>query len=198
MRKLALTPILLLLFACGREPAAPSSGGSPAFNFMNGPATAGIYVVRFTNFNYLTFYGPFENTPDGSPWIVFVGLPTSCGLTNENPPSVQRIEQEARTNVIRLREGAEVSAWHWAEFVNSWDTQGLCSAVALPRVATGTASEQSTDNDLFGQTGYNAWGWMMNGELIFQGRTYNVQAVERWLVVEPQGGRVIVSQYRIW
>jgi len=198
MRKLALTLVLLLLVACGREAAAPGPVGAPAFNFMNGPATAGIYVVRFTNVNYITLYGPFEKTPDGSSWIVMVGLPPECGLTNVNPYSVQRIEQDARTNVVRLREGAEVSAWHWIEFVNTADTQGFCSAVALPRVATGTGTERSTDNDLFAQTSYNAWGWMMNGNLTFQGTTYHVQALERWQFVQPQGFRLLSSQYRIW
>jgi hypothetical protein len=207
-RKLALLLVPLLPLAC-REPAAPAAPIHPAFNFTNGPATAGTYVVRVADFDYLSLYIiPPDKTLDGDWWVVFVGLPNQpadwcTGLRDAVPTSVQLIEQEARTHALRQRDNEPLYVWHWLEFADVWDAggggvEGLCQALALPRVAAGIASERSTDNDLFGQTGQNAWGWMANGELTYQGRTYNMQIVLRALFLEQQGFRIVAEQYRFW
>jgi len=198
----------VLAFGCTDQATSPTGlsdvAVAPTFDFLNGPPTPGnSYVVRFSG-GFVNLY-VIPETPDGEAWGVWVGMPDpptdllSCGGPGtDTPSSIQDVERAARLNTLLLRKDVRANAWNWDDFFQKWQIEGdFCGALMLPQVAAGTASEVQNDNDLFGQTNNNVWGWSANGWLTNGGDTYKLHVTEKFRF-NAISGEFRVLQSHMW
>lgn len=189
---------------------------APSFDFLNGPAEPGnSFVVRFEDFSVNLYV--IDETPDGETWFVWVGLPdppddlfTCGGPGTDTPSSIQDVERAARLNTLLLRKDVRANAWNGDAFFEVWagpdgelgpppldEDNDICAALNLEQLAAGTASEVGNDNDLFGQTNNNVWGYSVNGWLVYAGETYKLHANEKFRF-NAISGEFRVLQSNMW
>jgi len=103
-----------------------------------------------------------------------------CGNPSEaevlQATSVWRVT-EGRINDLSTGTDRRMVVWNAEAFEAEWFGNGdLCAAMHLTPLAVGTAShEVLNDNDLFGQTGHNSWGYRVHGQLGEYRTTYQVR-----------------------
>ncbi|NIR45726.1 MAG: hypothetical protein GWN99_15100 [Gemmatimonadetes bacterium] len=164
---------LTVVAGCTERPAptAVPDGIAPSFDFMNGPATPGPYLVRYegpTVFSFLV-YVDFQRRLGALHGITLAQLVELC---SGNPFSVETLHlqeidsPEDANRIIQLAQGDDIATivWNLADF-----GCGALLGGAEP-VATGTVDLTNTDNDLRSDlnpesVNFNAWGFSARGEL---------------------------------
>jgi len=163
MHVMARTPPLAILAAlggallagCDRPPTEPPAPAAPSLNFANGPAAAGLNVIRFSS-NAGGFF-IFDSRPD---LLVVEGLPADpstlvdCGLGGTNPASTLTYQQVGwlRGVIHNHVVGPDVTihVFQLSDLVDG-DFLGLfCTGTPL---AAGTGRASIVDNDLFATSG---------------------------------------------
>jgi len=198
----------LLAVACQDSPTDPVEqpvATAPEFNFMNNPKD-GPVIFRG---EYITMVGEFyPETPAGEPWWIWAGMPEdpadhhACNggdYTLVPPWQYQDVVRDHRDNSLEQRKGARLAVWT-DEFFDVWMSEGPCAALSLPQVAAGEASmEMRNDNDYYGQTGHSVWGYKMHGKIVYEGKTYHVQVIEKMQCNESLGEcRDLVHTVRVF
>jgi hypothetical protein len=209
-RTVLLVPLIgLVAVSCERQPAAPDGDAvvaeAPTFNFMNNPKQ-GPVIYRD---EYVTMIGEFyEETPAGEPWWIWAGMPEDPAdhhICNGGAYTLvpaweyQDVVRDHRDNSLEMRKGARLAVWtdeFWDVLIND----GWCAAISLPQIASGEASmEMRNDNDYYGQTGHNVFGYKMQGTIVWEGTKYHVQSVEKLQCNESLGDcRTLVDWARIF
>ena len=173
------TPLVALLalfvaVSCDQQPVEPAAdqvAEAPAFNFLNGPETAGPHVVR-QEFGGVTWWDfPPEATPDGEWWTVLEGVDHTdnmffCGGDGTDTPQAEQYvyRPDERTNFVAMRKKSPAYAFHSSDFYTAGGDVIFCGIMELA-IAEGTGSIVFNDNDYFGETKINVWGGKLNAWL---------------------------------
>jgi hypothetical protein len=167
---LVLAP-LLLIAACGQEPAEPAgapvqaSDAGPSFSWMNNPDNGNINIFRFED-GYAICWNDSETSLRACHSTLPLGGGTEpdCGLQGDEEPVAQQWAQTGE-NVRMVLQGPV-----WIT-VRDLAQAGDCFDALL--IAEGPGSLYGTDNDLFGvdpdASNTNAWGWSATGALTTPG-----------------------------
>lgn len=163
--------ISALLVACRENPVEPLQDAAQ-LDLAGPPEYSGPWVVRGED--PAMFSSFFTRTPDGNEWIGWTGMPadpndlTFCGADESLAEVVSFKNVERPDRVVSLQKGQDrrLTLWHADVFLATWFAEGLCVAFELPILYEGTAThEVNNDNDLFGQTSNNVWGYRLHGRV---------------------------------
>jgi len=169
------------------EPAAEQVAEAPAFNFMNGPETAGPHVVRY-DAGWVTYWDfPPETTPDGEAWTVVEGIDHTdnmgfCGGEGTDTPlSTQDLLKEDRLIRREMRKKGPAYAFHSDDFYDSEGNRIWCGIMDL-QIAAGTGSYAFNSSDVTGSITNTVWGGTFNAWLIdgVTGEKYHATSHWKW------------------
>ena len=204
--RIPLVVVLALFVAvsCDQQPVEPPTdqvAEAPAFNFMNGPETAGPHVVRAFEYWVGWWDFPPEATPDGEWWTVLLGVTHTnemffCGGDGtETPISVQDLFKEGRIQEVAMRRNDPAYAFHSADFYTAGGDAIFCGIMELA-IAEGAGSVVFNDNDLTGSVTNNVWGSSLNAWLtdVGTGEDYHATVTEKFQW-RPDDGFFRVIQY---
>ena len=164
--------ISALFVACRENPVGPLADNATQLDLAGPPEYSGPWVVRGeVPAMYSSF---FTTTPDGNDWIGWSGMPadpndlTFCGADESLAEVVSFKQVERPDRVVNLRKGVDrrLTLWHADVFLATWDAEGLCTAFELPILYEGTATHEIfNDNDRYGDTTNNVWGYRLHGRV---------------------------------
>lgn len=166
MRRLAIALVPLLLFACDRQPVAPSIDDGPALNWMNNPDNGNPKILRYEWSFTISWTDPTNglrasHTTNPGLWAGQGCGPTSPVALVETQDVVQGpIELESRW----IEVGQATDIWIVVRDVTQ---AGDCFGALL--VAEGTGRLTYNDNDYFSylanRANVNTWGFRAQGNL---------------------------------
>ena len=184
----------LLAVACQDSPTDPVEqpvATAPEFNFMNGPAEAGVVFRHQGDFKWTDI---IETTPQGEPWVFFFGerigeVPWSCGGTRYYLVSWQ----DVRSMSMGLSKDYDVVAYRMAEFFPLY-MEGLglgeepyCYAALRAEQIAGGVAKMTTHDD-----GPQGWRSIVNGTVDWNGETYRLHYMLQFRKKE------IVNPGKVW
>lgn len=191
-----------LLAGCtdGNLPTELTDTPEPVFNFSNGPANPGPFVVR-SDFNDFLL----TTNLDGS-LVAVNGLGTLdpnqsvvCGgASNFDLVEFQEIAHSSGAlNGLFQSEGTQHI---YADAATFFSQASLCDALNLPRLAEGRGQLVATDNDLpVSGTRANAFGFRMQGtldDLVNGGKTH-YNEVQQLLIGKNGNFRVLRAEINL-
>lgn len=162
------------------EPTASTDAlTGPSYKISNAPSMAGRVIRGEAHGMFDSYY---ERTPTGEAWYAWTGVPEDvdelvlCGADTSQAWFYwyQDVDKEGVNRLI-MREDANIVFWNADEFFTEWDENGLCAAFHLDPLLESTVSHEiGNDNDLFGETGRNVWGYKVHGKIMYDGERYNL------------------------
>jgi len=192
--RLAAT-VILTAFAMGcaaeRAPLEPDQALEPAFNFTNGPAAAGPFVMRRGDQFVWVAFDPARGLLSLN-GLGVVDPATSVFCTGTGSLDVWSLQEVALAlggddpTVRGLLLGRETTQHVYGDIHAFLSEPDMCAAVQLSRLAQGRGYFRVTDNDLFGAgPGGNSFGWTAEGildDLVNGGQVqYNEEQRAVWL-----------------
>lgn len=151
MRKLAFTLIPLLFLACGREPAAPTTGNlpGPSFDFQNGPASPGGSGVLRTDY-VLVFWATGDPSQDLLVRHFNAEDLDLCGGATPFPTvEIQWVVGQLATQRFAKSDDLPVYVYRYSDVeppVNNFGTE-YCAYLASNWIYRGTSRYLQHDND---------------------------------------------------
>jgi hypothetical protein len=151
MRKLALTLIPLLVLACGREPAAPTTGNSasPSFDFQNGPANPGESGVLRTDFVLVNWETPHPSEGLTVRHFNAEDLDLCGGATPFPTVEIQWVVGQLATQRFAKSDDLPVYVYRYPDVVPPFNNFGTeyCAYLASNWIYRGTSRYLQHDND---------------------------------------------------